>query len=245
MLGDWTAKLRKLAAHYQEQNRNDWSNLTCFIEGPYGKLQVPLHQYESIVMISGGIGITPLQSIFNEIVHNISSNNSGKIDDFPLLNNSKVKRIHFVWTVRDPSMINEFDDRHWAGITYKDIMYYNDKDDSRLPKYFSPDLLVVKQQTEIVQRTEIITDFYLTRVPDKKIIDKYKEQYPFLKFGRPSIEQILKDASHQKNNSCINSILTKGSGVAVLSCGPKGMIKDVKKYGTKYGLDVHTEIFEF
>ena len=42
--------------------------LHCYVEGPYGSLSLPLPSYSYIIMFSGGIGITPLQSIFNDLV---------------------------------------------------------------------------------------------------------------------------------------------------------------------------------
>lgn len=245
VLGDWTLRLQKLIAS-KPKSGYDWNGLLCIMEGPYGELQVDINKYKSIVMVSGGIGITPLQSVFNELVHNISTVSSAE---------ANLKRIHFVWTVRDPTMIDEFDGRHWAGIKYDEYFEnaqdedidVEDKKERALPKYFSPDLLVVRNESEIIQKTEIITHFYITRVPDDDTKKDYMEKYPFLKFGRPSIEDIIKEAKDEyvktEEPVCIKSLVDKG--VAVLSCGPAGMLHDVKKYAAKYNIDCHTEIFDF
>lgn len=75
VLGDWTRKLHRLislklgdqdvsksmggaGASRRRTAHVDWNRaLTVFVEGPYGQLQIPLHQYQSIIMISGGIGV--------------------------------------------------------------------------------------------------------------------------------------------------------------------------------------------
>ena len=46
-------------------------------------------------------------------------------------------------------------------------------------------------------------------------------------------------------NNIKNYIGGNGHGVAVLGCGPQSMLDDIKKYAAKYGVDCHTEIFEF
>jgi predicted ferric reductase len=223
VLGDWTKKLQTLVGKHQEIESYDWKKLLCYMEGPYGQLQVQLEKYSELVMISGGIGITPLQSIFNELLHNISNN----IDNH-------LKKIHFIWVVRDPSMIDEFDNRHWSGIEHDNVTYCDklDNEHLELPKYFSPNLIIMSKNDGIDQKTEIITHFYITRV-DEDQKSEYIEKFPFLRFGRPDIQHILKEINESKHDT------------AVLCCGPNGMVRDVKKYAVKYDIDCHTEIFSF
>ena len=233
-----TEKLQQLVARYEEMNA-DWNNLKCFVEGPYGQLQVaPLRNYSSIVMISGGIGITPLQSIFNELVHEVRLQKAST---------NKLKRLHFVWTIRDPEMLNEFEQRHWAGIKLKKARYVDGsskskKDSIALPKYFSPNMFIVQKQKDFIAQTQVITHFYITGVSDKEQQEKYLAQFPFLKFGRPDIEKIICEA---RNECDALMCVTKGCGVAVLCCGPNGMTSDTKRFAAKHGADFHHEIFAF
>ena len=224
VLGDWTKKLQTLVEKHQEVELYDWKKLLCYMEGPYGQLQIQLEKYSELVMISGGIGITPLQSIFNELLYNISNNIDG----------NHLKKIHFIWVVRDPSMIHEFDDRHWSGIEHDNVTYCKKIDEQHLelPKYFSPNLIIIAKNNGIEQQTEIITHFYITGVNDEQK-SEYIEKFPFLRFGRPDIQNILKETNKSKHD------------VAVLCCGPNGMLQDVKKYAIKYDIDCHTEIFSF
>jgi predicted ferric reductase len=55
-LGNWTTALANLADKQRE--------IEILIEGPYGNLSIDLEsdtRYKMILLISGGIGITPLQ----------------------------------------------------------------------------------------------------------------------------------------------------------------------------------------
>ena len=72
-------------------------------------------------------------------------------------------------------------------------------DEYRLPQYFTPDLLSVKidnSGTSMIGNCEVITHFYLTRVKDETKQKEISSKFPFVKFGRPKIKDILKEAKH-------------------------------------------------
>ncbi|ETO19071.1 hypothetical protein RFI_18168 [Reticulomyxa filosa] len=146
-----------------------------------------------------------MQSIFNQMLHDVKRGRC------------RLKKIVFVWTVRDPTMVNEFGQRHWAGVQYDvkqslpDIE--NDTDDSSinphqvqrpLPKYFSPDLLLISQGKRKVQQTEVISNFHLTGVDGQEQQQTLAKEFPFLLFSRPDIEALIKDIkhSHSHNDGC-------------------------------------------
>ena len=53
----WTGRLHFLATHPAAKPP------TVYLDGPYGKLAVPVEEYESLVLVAGGIGITPMASL--------------------------------------------------------------------------------------------------------------------------------------------------------------------------------------
>ncbi|KAL6650776.1 hypothetical protein ACP70R_009701 [Stipagrostis hirtigluma subsp. patula] len=74
-LGTWTDKLRSIITDVQEQNRSDSDSQSCRItasvEGPYGH-QSPYHlMYEDLILVAGGIGISPFLAILSDIIHRI------------------------------------------------------------------------------------------------------------------------------------------------------------------------------
>jgi len=84
----WTKKLSQVANKHSFSN----SNLLARVEGPYGKLSVNPSSYEAIVLIAGGIGITPINALYNELISKRSSSTN----------------IYLCWTVRDESILKLF-----------------------------------------------------------------------------------------------------------------------------------------
>ncbi|CAA7027473.1 unnamed protein product [Microthlaspi erraticum] len=76
VLGGWTAKLRdQLSKLYEAENQHNLLSpqshpkITTCVEGPYGH-ESPYHLgYENLVLIAGGIGISPFFAILSDIFH--------------------------------------------------------------------------------------------------------------------------------------------------------------------------------
>ena len=92
-LGRWTKKLVTLAKGNHE--------VSFLMEGPYGKLMVELEnqeRYKMVLMISGGIGVTPMHSIANSLLYQRDTENR------------EIKKMHFVWAVRSLDMLKVMQD---------------------------------------------------------------------------------------------------------------------------------------
>ncbi|EQC25678.1 hypothetical protein SDRG_16464 [Saprolegnia diclina VS20] len=61
------------------------------VEGPYGKASVLLHQYDVVVLVAGGIGVTPMLNIINQDRHKRLS--------------KPTQRLVFHWIVREPHQL--------------------------------------------------------------------------------------------------------------------------------------------
>jgi len=84
VLGGWTKRLYELA---DKKGRGKW--VAAFLEGCYGEpaVDVESDRYKCFLMISGGIGITPMQSIANELCE---QQRRGR----------PMKKLWFIWSVR-------------------------------------------------------------------------------------------------------------------------------------------------
>jgi hypothetical protein len=85
-------------------NRNTVSvlrtELSIGIDGPYGRC-IDFSRRNNLLLIAGGIGITPLMSIYSEIA--ARKRNTQKFGDVGTLNH-----VHLVWIVRDASIFSAF-----------------------------------------------------------------------------------------------------------------------------------------
>jgi len=90
--GDWTNDLYELATKQAE--------VDILMEGPYGSVGVELenpYKYQTVILFSGGIGVTPMQSLCNSLMF---EHNQGI---------RKLKKISFIWIERDPVIMSEVD----------------------------------------------------------------------------------------------------------------------------------------
>ena len=69
------------------------------MEGPYGSLSVDLtsNRYSMVMLLSGGIGVTPMQSIAHQLMY---EHQCGE---------RELKKLWFVWTARDPQVMSNMD----------------------------------------------------------------------------------------------------------------------------------------
>lgn len=71
--------------------------LTILVDGPYGKLSIDLRNYRRLVLVAGGIGITPMTTTLSFISH------QKRRDLLPLL-----EGVTLVWAVRSKALVDGF-----------------------------------------------------------------------------------------------------------------------------------------
>lgn len=214
VLGDWTQKLYDYVAETKP--------ITVYFDGPYGApcLDIDGSRYKHILFVSGGIGITPMQSICNDIMY---QRRRGR----------DVKKVMFVWSVRDLFMV--------SSVLEYDKEYFNKVTDHRLPYSFSPDLLVRGEPQEVMENY-----FHLTRERDSaRFVEAniHPDIQSELKFGRPNLPELFTKMKGHAQES-------KARRVAVLTCGPSTLVDTVEKLCVKNSsagvtFDFHKEVFEF
>uniref|UniRef100_A0A7S1ZTX8 FAD-binding FR-type domain-containing protein n=1 Tax=Trieres chinensis TaxID=1514140 RepID=A0A7S1ZTX8_TRICV len=104
--GRWTKALHKLTDSRHQ--------VTLLIEGPFGCLSTNMfdNRYKMIMLLSGGIGVTPMQSICHQLMHEHEAGSR------------ELKKLWFFWTARDPEIIDNMD------VTVKNsVRYLMDIDD--------------------------------------------------------------------------------------------------------------------
>lgn len=91
-VGTWTGELHKLAKRKPDK-------ITIMLEGPYGSpsIDITSNRYKNILLFGGGIGITPIQSLSNQLIYDYSNNKR------------ELKRLSVIWIERDPVMLHGCD----------------------------------------------------------------------------------------------------------------------------------------
>mmetsp|Transcript_65269 Transcript_65269/g.147206 ORF Transcript_65269/g.147206 Transcript_65269/m.147206 type:complete len:425 (-) Transcript_65269:99-1373(-) len=268
-LGDWTTRLHKLA-----QATPGGTTLPVLLEGPCGepKIDVEGGDYAHFLLISGGIGITPLQSVANQL---LDEKRRGR----------KVDLIWFVWAVREIQLVGAV-----TGL-------FTTSD--RLPASFVPDgLSELGHSAEVARLWKessakqmndseaggaaatitcspgevegLHTEFYLTRskANEALLAKKQQQRQGFLRLGRPDVDRIVATMARHVALGAGASVASGALGdgekgekkstmekksprrVAVLTCGPPGLVAAVAAAVEKHSsgavrFDIHIETFEF
>jgi len=241
-LGDWTKKLHNLAQNSRK--------VSFLMEGPCGNPAVDLDGsvYKHFLLVSGGIGITPLQSVCNDLMHQYHARERD------------IKTVWFLWTARDKYLADAVLNDEASSTSRKASIASR-----RLPKIFSPDLLkelgvpsravfdtynelsVNKQQ---LAEEVLLADFYLTRAKKNKrssYSNITPELMPNLSFGRPDLLKVFSQMTKIVQASELQETTQR---VAVCVCGPSVMVREVRSLcfsmsTSKVSFDFHSEEFEF
>ena len=214
-LGGWTNSLVQLA-------RDGVEEVQVLFDGPYGapKLDLNSNRYKVVILFSGGIGVTPMFSLCNDLLHKKKLGRD-------------IQKIIFVWSSRKQTTDASFDAE--AGSV-------------ALPRAFTPNLFVDPPDGIVVRSNPttsyldttglLFSECYMTGTKgDTELI------LPGVTFGRPNLNSIFSRAAEVAED-------LGERRVAVCVCGPNSLVKSVTsaaKGHSGYGVyfDVHSELFEF
>eukprot|EP00658_Telonema_sp_P-2_P025978 TRINITY_DN20480_c0_g1_i3.p1 TRINITY_DN20480_c0_g1~~TRINITY_DN20480_c0_g1_i3.p1 ORF type:complete len:375 (-),score=89.95 TRINITY_DN20480_c0_g1_i3:131-1255(-) len=145
-LGNWTKKLLDLVKEAPEGRLE----MKCWFEGPFGNPECEIWggQYKTFLMVSGGIGITPLQSITNQLLEQAGRKRP-------------IKHIRFVWAVSDKAVIDAMYEKQNCLLPQFEGL------PTVLPPSFQPDILTPTMKSmaneDPLSIEKLQTEFYLTR----------------------------------------------------------------------------------
>lgn len=98
-LGNWTKQLQTHVEQRCKTEKAESISLSAYVEGPFGLPSIDLENtnYSVVLLITGGIGVTPAQSIFKHLMHQHESGNR------------LMRKCIFVWSVKDLAMVTGWD----------------------------------------------------------------------------------------------------------------------------------------
>jgi predicted ferric reductase len=101
-LGDFTTKVYDMAAKAMTLRTKLWVR----VDGPYGKFSLNPERFPVIVLIGGGVGITP-QIAALKAIYRICMSNVARVDN---VRRTRIKHVYFVWSAPDPETYSWFAD---------------------------------------------------------------------------------------------------------------------------------------
>ena len=213
--------------------------MIAFLEGPYG---IPSINFESecyriIVLISGGIGVTPNQAICNDL---IEAHSKGKA----------MLKIVFIWVVKDLRIVHAMIDSNHFPIKTDDVLLplADDKLDS-----MDVDVATIQADTcekkstsrhSIDKSSLLYTEIYRTskvEISDSDLEKNYQYGDAIITQGRPDFSHIF-----SRINEFAASRGEQRIGVSI--CGPDAMVIDATKACREQNQDTvrwdtHFEVF--
>ncbi|EAW08820.1 ferric reductase family protein [Aspergillus clavatus NRRL 1] len=177
---------------------------TVFIDGPYGTIR-PLTQFDSVVLLAGGMGATFVIPLLRDIVAGWkteclqSSGASGKATRSRLV---ATKRIRFVWVVKSRAQLSWFETQIQSVLS-----------DVKECQRVQPDLI-----REIDVSIYITCDEKLEQLPQKTACLPPQSQPT----ESPKIIETRNDKSWEKDNVSIRSISGTSSSEQATGCLPGG-----------------------
>ena len=94
----WTKVLRSLVIKNQKTPEK---NPNLFVDGPFGEAHQDYSNYEVVILVGGGIGVTPFASILKDLIHKATSVRS---------NLTKVRKVYFLWSTRSQKQFEWLND---------------------------------------------------------------------------------------------------------------------------------------
>ncbi|KAL3917743.1 MAG: hypothetical protein SGILL_004569 [Bacillariaceae sp.] len=247
-LGDWTDQLVQLA------EMTDYADV--LLEGPYGAMSIDLEddeKYKLVLSVSGGIGVTPCQSIGKDLL--IKHRQQGR----------RLKKLNFVWAVRDLKMVKDIpplllgennmetsneikEDYSQASPEFQRMMERSDyfrssafekslrlsstmSTDSSEPKASSSTL---KPQHHRRRPAVVQADIYCTQQSVEGDIERANETgvLPYnLHSGRPDLDEIFEEMK-------ASAEALGETNIAVIGCGPASLMVALQEACRKHSASV-------
>jgi len=222
-----------LLAQKVENNELGTHEIELHVDGPYGKPFV-YKGYERVILVAGGIGITPVHSIFSTLL-SLSMKYGGKDEEGSIL-----PFVDLIWVAKDSKMFSMFTN------TWRSYEEHNPNVNNK----FNVRLFATRQggNVSVVEDSDDIKSNNDNNRGTTSGGNRDREDTEFnhvvphtdatmYTYGRPDWNMVL--------NTLINDGNNNPNRTMVFACGPEPLLVDVEKQAVKNGARFHSEGFLF
>ncbi|RHY81248.1 hypothetical protein DYB35_001405 [Aphanomyces astaci] len=215
--GDWTSALH---------NRLKQQGIplpSVAIDGPVGAPSMEYANYSTVVLIGGGIGVTPFASILKHLLHVWEQHRCPICGSVQLPRRVKLRKVYFYWITKEQHHMEWFRDM---------LNQLYDLDSDR--RLVSQTYLTNVVDTAKSEPLKLIQTFMRAR-QDRDIFTGL--QGSKMNMGRPNWAVELKNIA---GAVCANTRgMDEAEEVGVFLCGPPGLDRDVKANVDKFNANCH------
>ena len=210
------------------------SSLSVSLDGPYGSLTIPYTLYPTLLMVAGGIGITPLASML-----------------YSLLASSLDTRVFLIWSARHAASFH---------LLFPDLISRMQRDARMSVELFDTAgrasaraALTIGVGTEELLRNDSMSEEKEGTagglVVGWTVGDGVTGGVEVRK-GRPCLPRVFEMVAgeHQereakKGPKRLHPSMQGAAGVGVLCCGPSALLDEVERESMRFGFHLHKETF--
>jgi len=230
----WTMKLYEYAEQISSSNKESNSSGTSKLinsefvirmHGPYGHQQIDYHQYDHIVLASGGVGSTPMICLLQTLIDEIDKN---------IL---KCKKIYFIWIVKDSSAISEWYPEIFEKINngaYANLV---------VPMIYCTQAQHHDSNNPTAGDTNSSIEMSTISTNQEKKQKTFEINKTLVHIGRPDLSELFQYIYQQSSENRSQSLDMNRFSVGVYSCGPMDLMYTIDKLSYKYKFHLHQENF--
>ena len=242
--GGWTRRLAELA-------HND-SKVDILVEGPYGSLSSNMimndGRYSTVLMVCGGIGVTPMISLARQLVHEAAASTE-----------KQCPKIQIVWAVRDLSLTrvlpilppDSLPNQERLNDVALDVPSSSSKNNKNLQNQEQLEDVALdvpssnNKKNQASGPEKLSVDIFVTQ----KKTDLTDDDTELGSTPPPHYYCIHRDGRRPDMDAMVRQLAAQAGRIAVVACGPPSLVEATqvacRKHSGDVAFDFFAEVFEY